>query len=549
MRESGGRDIGVSMYDGITPDPEAERLKEAAMVADTVSLMHTRDAWRLLDIGAGDSATFGQACIRRGQQYYAVEPRSGAVQGLLQAGINAKEGTALDTGVASNSVDAVHARFVFGWLGPTERRLALEEMSRVLEHEGTITVLDYDWGVVEGPPELLNLVKQGTRLLRQQGFDPLWGRQVPEWLPETLRGVIPEAEVTQEQTSRQSLYVGRLADVLDGGFIGHTKESLVAALAQLGNQQLVDDIETKYALLCEYAAQHPDEEVRLPDIVGVTMRMRGNPHHPERVVDPEFRQGEDYDVVLEGPGWIVARVQSPAMIQAVRQVQARSYVAHELVGADAINEDGVLCQEIEPAEQVARSVYIATCDTDGNIRSVARIILPDERQHIDSLPEVARLTAETRAKLEQWLDTERINARRVVEVSGLAKNMSGGDIHDVIRTIIGLTRAARGAGYEATLMGLRENETPLIQSILGHEVIRIIGGPHVISLPGVNDDITYQTVVANLRSLFSKVQRHNEKLLERANTPTSLRSAILEIVQRAMERDRQEASRVEGWYI
>lgn len=537
MKEkSGGHDISVSIYDGVAPDAEAERLQEAAIVADEVSLRHMAGASSVLDIGAGDSATLGIRCQGRGQRYCAVEPRSGAVATLRSAGLEAKEGTALDTGLPGASSDAVHARFVFGWLGEAERRLALQEMCRVLQESGTVTVIDYDWGVAAGPPEMMTLIQQGMGLLREQGFDPLWGRQLPEWLPSAFSEIAPDTIMRVEACDRQPLYIGELNKVLDDGFIGQTKESLVAALTQLGNHQLAQSIEVQYQRLCDYARQHPEEEVRLPDIVGVTLRVSDNPRHAERASMPELQEGKDYHIALSGAGWQVARATSGEMVAAIRHVQATAYVAHGLVSPSAIGEDGVLLREIEPYKQVERSVYAAAGNNEHALRAVMRFIAPGA-EHLDSLPEVRRLDTGSQQELKDWLRREGVDHDRVIEVSGLAKNMSGGDVYDAVRVIVGLTRVARTMGYEAAVMGLREREVALIQGIFGKETIRCIGKPHLIMLPEVSSDIRYQTTVTDLRHFFANSLAHNERELGHSTAPAPLRLALVEAVQAAMRWD------------
>lgn len=536
-KKGGGRELsGVSMYDGVTPDAEAERLRNAANVADGISLEHTTGARCVLDVGAGDSATFGVRCRERGQRYFAVEPRSGAVASLCDAGLEASEGTALDTGLPSGSADAVHARFVFGWLGEVERHLALQEACRVLEETGTITVIDYDWGVVSGPPAMMELVEQGIHLLNEQGFDPPWGRQLPEWLPGAFSAIAPDVTATVDRISRRPLYIGRLAEVLDGGFIGQTKESLVSVLVQLGEHQLAQSIEAKYEALRKYAQCHPDEEVHLPDIVAVSLRVTGNPCRVERMSAPRLQEGEDYDVVLSGPGWKVARATSDDMVTAIRRVQATAYVARGLVSSDAISEDGVLFHGIEPREQVERSIYATAGNDKHALRAVMRFIIPDQGR-LDSLPEVVRLDTGARQELKDWLSKESVDQGRVVEASGLAKNMSGGDVYDVVRVITGLTRVARTMGYEAAVMGLRDREVMLIQGIFGKEAIRRVGEPHIIKLPEVSSDIRYQTAVVNLKHFFANSISHNEREINRAVAPAPLRLSLVEAVRLAIALD------------
>lgn len=537
IKKRGGLDASVSIYEGATSPAEVKRLSEAAAVADKVSLDHLTGAGTVADIGAGNSPTLGKILVAGGKHYVAIDQRPDAVADLRDAGLSAQVGTVYDTKLQSKSVDAVHARFLFGWLPVSARNAALSELCRILPESGSMTIIDYDWGVTQGPSEMMALVNTGVELLRRQGFDPLWGSQLPDWMHGALSEAAPGANITITQTNRTSLYSGPIKSVLNGGFIDQTKNSLMATLERFGEQQLVADIEQQYQQLYDYAQSHPDELVRLPDIVGMTVRLDNNPPRPERQSASSLQPDKDYEIVFSDDGRRVVVANSPDMVTEIRRTQAESYIIYGLVGKDAVDADGVLREEIEPPDQVARSVYGAVLDEHGDIRAVMRFIEQDNRGD-GSLPEIARLNAETYQQLQQWLQSKNVDSRQIIEVSGLAKSVRGGDVYDIEQVLVGLAQVARVRGYQAAIMGLRQEEVPLIQAMFGKEVIQCVGGAHDIHLPHVDGNIAYQTAVVDLRSLFDDSLRYHEQAGRTAFAAGLARAAKLAMRYGASDADR-----------
>ena len=143
-------------------DSEAERLQSAAVkLANPISLTvlsaSLHPGGTLLDIGAGADSNLGKSIEDRGCKYVAVEPNNDFVSSLQAAGIDALRGDAADVPIASNSIDAVHMRFVFGWLNEQQRKSALGQAARVLKpgEQKDIVVIDYDWMAAEGPDEYM----------------------------------------------------------------------------------------------------------------------------------------------------------------------------------------------------------------------------------------------------------------------------------------------------------------------------------------------------------------------------------------------------------
>src|SRR4051794_10571585 len=137
---------------------DARRLRRMAGAADMVSLRALGPIVDRLgvvdaDVGAGDSTALADALTTRNPSltYLPIDIRPSAVNAHRTHGFDGRVGSAKDLPLADDSVDAVHARFVFGWLDSAGRRRAVEELLRVTRGVGRAVVIDYDWATADGP--------------------------------------------------------------------------------------------------------------------------------------------------------------------------------------------------------------------------------------------------------------------------------------------------------------------------------------------------------------------------------------------------------------
>ena len=208
----------------------------------------------------------------------------------------------------------------------------------------------------------------------------------------------------------------------------------------------------------------------------------------------------------------VAIATSHEMILEARRIQTTAYYKDEIIGFDAVNERGVLVDGNDPIDLVRRSQYYVPLGEANWMAGVVRTITPDPTRGFASLPTFHRiahhspLTA-TRLKDCDWAK----DPNNIVEVSGLAKNMLGGKLEDVMLAMLVLCETTVREGRRYGVMALQESKVGLIESLFGTRAIRRIEGEdavHPIDLPGVRDAVRFVPLYVDGEEFIEEVYAH-----------------------------------------
>lgn len=514
---------------------EALRLDLMAQTANYVSsdmirLLVNRmgaGAATILDVGAGDSPRLGVALSQEDHRYIPVDMRQDAVSAQAAAGFDALQSIATELTIETDSVDLIHARFTWAWLSDTERMLSLAEMMRVGHDTTAISIIDYDWSSIEGPRMLLDMVYELMDTMRQTGFEPHYGARVADDVRDKLEYLVEGPH--EVAVMRHATYDGLIESGIDQ-FISPTVHAIATQLAQIGkvdeSARLIENLDALRA----YAAEHPEEHIHLPDIVaaGVVIERKTERLTQAMITHLDARDGgserRDYDTFEEGTDYQLALPDIPAtskvvvatsdaMIHAARRIQTTAYYKDEIIGFDAVGEDGVLVGGNDPMELVRRSVYFIPLNEQTKwMNGVVRIIYPTDEAGQWSLPTIQRLTRHS-PEFAERLKTYPFMAddERAVEVSGLAKNMLGGSLEDVMLAMVVLAEFSVRSGHRYGVMGLQDSKVKLIEHLFGTQAIRRIEGQeatHHIDLPGVKEGTLFVPLYVDGATFVEDVYRH-----------------------------------------
>jgi len=532
------QDMNKAEREPSTPDfyaegseSEASRLDMMAQIANVVSIdmvqslaVHLRSGGLSIpDIGAGDSTRLAADLTAKGHRDIALDMRQGAVDAHLAAGYDAVKSLATELAIESGSIDISHARFTWAWLSDVERMQSLAEMLRIGRDDMAISIVDYDWSTIEGPQIFLDKVAHVKAIMQQTGFEPDYGARVATDLDKKLSSLIHGAYTIV--TARDSSYTGPINGGLDN-LIAPTVHAIVTQLLKIDKTTEAETLLVDLEELYDYAAEHPDEQVRLPDIVaaGVVVADKDERISPtmrtylDAVGNHQDRQ-RAYDIYKEGVDFVRALTDVPSahrvviatsedMILAARRIQTTAYYRDEIIGFDALGANGVLVDGNDPMELVNRSIYFVPLDEQTNwMNGVVRIIKPTADEGVWSLPTVKRISQHSTEAVDKLqIEPFMQEFDNTVEVSGLAKNMLGGTLEDVMLAMVVLSEVTIRSGYRYGIMGLQESKVELIEHLFGTEAIHRIDGEdvaHHIDLPGVKDD-----------SLFVPLYVDGEKFIE-----------------------------------
>lgn len=535
-------------YEGVG-DPEADRLKYMASLADTVSLgvitsfSAGSDKGLVVDIGCGASTSLGEFAMHEGLDYMAVDSNPDYVQCQIRAGHNAVISPAAAIELNSCIADVTHARFLFGWIANArERSHVLREMIRISKEPMRLAVLDYDWSVVDGPDVLKSAVNYVMSILEQRGFDSEYGGKLHDDISLRLTDSYELPAGTRWSENRYPITADTMQDAMP--FIELTAGSVMADLQKVGMETEFDELASYLSAVREYAAKHPGAGVKLPDIVALTVDFQTKPslkNEREKYTEQQRRlggagielgllhEGGDYETALPDVPSLesVCMALSPGCIQNVRQVQAFTYDTNGIVGQDAIGYDGTLLPHIDPPDQIERSWYLFTRNI--YIGAVACVIEPDETGQV-SLPTIRRLMEHSPNAYEELRDIIDPKAK-VVEVSRFGKNSVHGNIKDALRLLIALAETGRRKGYDYGVMGLEESHVALFQNLFGECALKKLQSPdgvHAIKLDGVKTDKRFVTMIVDAESFLEQIKVH-------VADPTTKQNTLLKFVADIVE--------------
>lgn len=549
-------EIEIGFYDNsLETATESERLIAMSEFADPISLEIICETLGadlkervVLDLGAGDSTSLGSKIESMGAKYLPVDSRQESVQKQRLAGFEATQSNATALDIPDNKVDLLHSRFTFGWLNDEERKMALRESIRVLKNKGSIIVSDYDWSAIEGPEPLMAAAKEAVKLLQNFGFNTVYGREISEDL-RILTGDIKHdsgAEILFQPEKRESIYEGTIVGGL--AILELTAESICDFLDQTGDYSIIDSLREKVSELKEYVINNPDETVKLADVVTQIIDVKKSSSNSKKQAeateeiskDPEseYIEGVDYQRIFSESVKGLEHTflaKSTRLINEARRVQAESYVSLGLIEPESV-KDKMLSEEIDPSEQVKRSEYVVTTNSDlTKVISCTRIIKPDLNIGIESLPTV-------KGKAYKFLQHEFISKHpeNIVEISALAKKPNEGRHDDTIKSLLGLIVHINRQGFDGAVMELRSDKTNLFLSLFGEEnfiVSKEDGLAHAIELTGVSSSIKYTDILVDSEGFCQNAYQYAINKIEQARSLGKKTPIFPELIRLAFENE------------
>lgn len=535
----------VGFYEGAGKD-EADRLQEMALyfddasfseidrIAGHIGLSDQRDQILVLDIGAGNSPSLGLRLESESISYVPVDMRADAVESQKNAGFNAVRSLATCLELPDDvSPNVFHSRYTWGWLDRDNREAAFVEMLRTGKEKMGICVLDYDWSVTSGPDVLMEAVALVQETLSEAGFNPVYGAEVAEDMAD-IAGDLLNAGTYRIQVSR---YEGYRGDIVGAeAMIASTANGLVDQLKSLGLAEKADQILQKFGKVIEYLAVNPDAQIALPDTVATTIDVpdkseaMDNDQARSRIKsgmqEAEWRSslhestftnnGESRAVGILGEFnvFVTRRRLDEELTDGCRRVQALAYLDSGVVGIEAISSDGTLVEENDPMNLVNRSIYAGHLNKEGHLRGVVRII-NTEQDDAMTLPTVQRMKSECPQTWSAFKNHPLFDAnKKVVEVSGLAKEMMYGTFDDVALAVLALAELTLEDEVDFGVMGLEASRVQLIEAYFGTEAIKRIEGDdaeHAINLKGVGSGVKFVPIIVEPPRFLEQVHRHAAK--------------------------------------
>lgn len=501
---------------------EAERLQSAATrLANPISIEALRPALEagntVLDIGAGADATLGKNVKNKGCNYVAVEPNRDFVTILQKAGIDAWQGDVTNVPIESNSVDAVHMRFLFGWLNERQRKSALQQAARVLRpgDQKTVTVIDYDWLRSDGPDDYMKAVGVACDILKSFGFDYEYGSKLPSDIEElashSVLGDAVEYEIQPSVTHEISKTLGEGLPILE-----EAASSLQEGLSALGDTERTEALSEAIDALRNV---NPEIEITLPGITVQTVVITKHTPSAERsnnttlVALEKAHTGSQYEgdfETAEIPGVVKIEVGSE-LDNYVRRMQAAEYLKEGILeSATMINENGMLCEESYPEDVVRRSISLATLSSENIPTAAVRLIETEEGgdpdEQLSSLPTAAHLGLEMS---NRSVFPEGATADGVIEVSALLRNSKeGGRLLDVAHVMIGAAVEAKKRGHHTGLITTQKGAWKFMKGLLGEENFVVLEDLHESDIPGASKDVEFVCLAVDVQSFLDGVRAH-----------------------------------------
>ncbi len=515
---------------------EAERLQSAAVeIANPISrdtlMPFLREGDSVLDLGAGADATLGRSLSEDGLHYIAVDPNKGFVDILHAAGVDARQGDVVNLPLESNTVDAVHMRFLFGWLNEEQRKFALRQSARVLKPGGqkVITVIDYDWMMTDGPAEYMEAVGVVCDVLESFGFDYQYGAKVNSDI-ERLAAKSVFGFGVEYQTLPPTIH--EVDRTIESGLplIEEAISSLKEALDAIGDAEKARAIEQALGRIRSLAS---DTNITLPGITAQSVLLTKGQPSPEE--QPKERL-ELFSGVLDSndqrptsvDGVAIAR-QGSNLDEYVRRVQAYEYFKNGMLTSEDMIEGGVLCEASYPRRYLDRSTLFVTIPEDKTVPTAAVRLIETEP---DDDPDVELRSLPTAEHLNLSMDNheifpEGLPASGVFEVSSSIRNSKeSGTFLDMSKVIIGLAAEARAAGYHTGLMTTQVRMYDLVRRLLGEDNFTLIEGPHQNNIPGAADTIEYVCLSVDIRSFIEGVLEHAENTMEASKFSRAIYSTL-----------------------
>lgn len=480
------------------PDGEASRLDKMAKRADPVSIRALGEYAKagdmiIADFGAGDSTSLAYNLKLRNPhvRYWPIDTRDEAVSAHKAAGWPAQKGSALEAPYEDSSVNAAHSRFVFGWLGGKEGvTKAVQEMLRVVGRNSgetypslspRLAILDYDWTVAEGPAPLEALIAEVSAWVQTSGFNPEFGAVMKKDITFALNesGLHKDSYTMDVQ---RDCYIRPLGDALS--IIEAHISPLISMLHEKRLDTGADELKKMLGDVQQYAQMHPDEEVRLPDIVSVTIDITNDRAHRNAVrrIQTEYeRQEQRHSLRTLTPIDTLTpnTVRIPAdMTSQARRFHADVYRSRGYVTEDALDPEGGLITGIDPEVLVEASTYLAQVNKRGEITAQIRCIEPGANG-AGFLPTVSKIDERLRAQGRTWADLDLpfdLDKDSVFEGSALA--VKTGLNHNPVATVELFMAAivnAHNKGHKYGIIGFVERPARLLARTYGNKVFQRIG--------------------------------------------------------------------------
>ena len=512
----------TAFYNDRDNNSESKRLDLMAEQADIVSLKAIRaiEGGRIADFGAGDSTSLGKEFERAGAIYIPLDQRKKAIDKHLQSGFDEARVASVDkSDLDDNSVDAVHSRFVLGWLkDPKSREDALKEMFRTTKPGGEIVIIDYDWNAIdtisnsneELSSDLKSIFKVATDVMKQLGFNPYYGQEMHEDLSRISDNIVSDfgGKVTLHPSERKSIFKGSLKEA--SLIFEQTAESISTGLRQFGMTEKDREVSDAVVKLRELVRDYPDEKVKLADMVIQKIDLEENPNiaYSKKLTTPERACSPDeYTKIANWCNKQIVIAESREMINSLRRIQGRAYAQNKLID-ESILENGILPKYNDSLDRVERSRYFTTIDDEGWQYCTVRYVLADEKWGLDSLREFRDMPEETREKIRNKYKPE-----QVVAISAFAKNFEGdrGSLEDVVGAVVGLVQHARLSGIKLGIMELEKDQYPAIQAVFGAENFEEISEPYALDIEGTKSDKKYIALQCHSDKFFDEMLSNAER--------------------------------------
>ncbi len=499
---------------------EAERLHGAAVeIANPISeealMRFLQKGDTILDVGAGADATLGRDLTESGLHYVAVEPNASFVDILRKAGTDVYRGDVVDLPIESNSVDAVHMRFLFGWLNEEQKKSALRQAARVLKpgDQKVVTVIDYDWMMTDGPAEYMEMVGTVCDILESFGFNYQYGAEITSDVDELIRQNVFGPGIGYEMLPLETHEVAR---TIEDGFplLEEAVSSLKESLSMIGDAETIGTLEQT---LKNIQMLTPETNINLPGIATQTILLTKDRPSSERtetkleLLPGMYEVGDYAPTPIDG---VVKVKRGSDLDEGVRKLQASEYLKNGMLTSEAVIINGMLSEDSYPKKHLDRSTLFVTM-SEGEMVPTAAIRLIQTEPSDDPDTELRSLPTAERLGLSMSnhdIFPEELLASGVFEVSSSIRNsQEGGTFLDMSKVIIGLMAEARAREYHTALMSTQVRMYGILKKMFGEDNFKLIAGPHKSTIPGASDAMDFVSMSVDARYFFERLWEHTEK--------------------------------------
>jgi ubiquinone/menaquinone biosynthesis C-methylase UbiE len=420
-----------TIYDGEGLD--AHRLRDYSIhFADNMTLSHLdrldlKPGSLVLDIGAGPSPELGRAIKGRGLNYIALDADSSSVDQQRSEGNEAILSNGTNISLESDSVTHVNARFCLAWNDKAQRREILDEIVRVSKPEGSITISEYDWSDVTGPPHYLRLVSALSSTVSAAGFDPTYGKK----LGDELKAYFAHDEQRVIKEYREPAVIDSLQKLKE-----ITAEGALSLIATLKKSQKFEEA-TAIQNLLDSAMGESGVNYTFPEIV--TTVVSNSDQKPVRDYASSMLRIEGDDDYA-----VCAVENNPTLRHACRALVAARFYREGYLEDRAI-EWPFLNDAVDPVDIRNRSKLFATLDESHQPIATARLIAASGGD-IATLPTIARIL---KTHSEEVLD---VFDGSVIEMSALAS--SAKKSLPVLALVSMMVKHARDHGLKYIIYGI-----------------------------------------------------------------------------------------------